>query len=234
MGEQLLLFRPRSDADFANFYVTADNAPVLHALREWLQSDGGVFYLYGAAGSGRSHLLQAVCRELDGLYLPLSELAAESPQSVLDGLGTAHHLCLDDIDTVCADAAWCESLFHLYNRCAEAGTKLLVSAGCASAQLACALPDLQSRLGWGGSFRLRVLAPDDCEEALQLRARERGIELSPEVVAYVLARLRRDLPALLQWLERLDRCSLLEKKRITVPFVRRLLETPVAGKDSVE
>lgn len=228
MREQLLLFRPRSDASFASFFVSAANAPAVHALREWLRRGGGVFYLHGGIGSGRSHLLQAACRELDALYLPLADLAGYDPRQVLDGLGVGKSLCLDDIDAVSMDAAWCEQLFHVFNRCSESGTKLLVSAAQSSTQLRCALPDLQSRLGWGGNFRLQELAADDCASALQLRARERGIELSDEVVAYVLARLRRDLPALLQWLEQLDKRSLIEKKRITIPFVRRLLDTKEA------
>lgn len=224
MSEQLLLFRSRTDASFANFFVGAANAPLMHALRDWLQNSSGAFYFYGVANSGRSHLLQAMCREMDALYLPLHELRTQDSQLVLEGLENASSICLDDIDAVIEDTAWCENLFHLFNRCVLNGTKLLISADRASAQLPCALPDLQSRLRQSGDFRLQPLSDEERALALQLRARERGIDLSDEVVAYVLARQSRAFPALLAMLDELDKRSLIEKKRITIPFVRRIFD----------
>lgn len=224
MHEQLLLFRSRTDASFANFFVSDANASLMHALREWLKHGSGAFYLYGTANSGRSHLLQAVCRDTGALYLPLAELREQNPAQVLEALESAQSLCLDDINAVTDDAIWCEQLFHLFNRCMQNGTKWLIGADCASAQLSCALPDLQSRLRTGGDFRLQVLSDDERTQALRLRARERGIDLSDEVIAYILARQSRAFPALLALLEQLDKQSLIEKKRITIPFVRRIVD----------
>lgn len=224
MDEQLLLFKFRSDATFANFFVGAGNAALTHALREWLQRGSGAFYVYGAENSGRSHLLQAVCREADALYLPLKELREQDPQQVLEGLENAPNICLDDIDAVIEDFAWCENLFHLFNRCALSGSKWLISADRASAQLPCALPDLQSRLRASGDFRLQALNDEERARALQLRANERGIDLGDEVVAYILARQSRAFPALLAVLDQLDKRSMVEKKRITIPFVRRIFD----------
>lgn len=225
MREQLLLFRPRSDASFANFFVSAANTTVMHALRIWFASDAILFYVYGASSSGRTHLLQAACREYDFLYLPLAELREQDPEQVLEGLENAGNICLDDIHAVIESNTWCEYLFHLFNRCVQSGAKLLISADRASAQLPCVLPDLQSRLRSSGDFRLEVLDEAERAQALQLRASERGIDLSAEVVAYILARQSRAFPALLAVLEQLDKQSLVEKKRITVPFVRRVLDS---------
>lgn len=224
MREQLLLFRPRSDASFANFFESAANKVVVHALRDWLVSGNGSFYLYGAKSSGRTHLLQAACREYGALYLPLAELREQNPQEVLDGLESLAIICLDDVHAVIENSTWCEYLFHLFNRCMLSGAKLLISADRASAQLPCVLPDLQSRLRACGDFRLLVLDDVERMQALRLRASERGIELSDEVVAYVIARQERSFPAMLAMLEQLDRQSLIEKKRITIPFVRHILD----------
>lgn len=224
LQEQLLLFRSRSDASFANFFVSAANAPIIHALREWLQFGTGAFYLYGASHSGKSHLLQAAAHANNFLYLPLAELQQHNPSDVLEGLDNFSGICFDDLHCVVADPAWCEQLFHLFNRMQSSAAKWLASAACASAQLSCALPDLQSRLRASGDFRLHALTDDECAHALQLRAGERGIALSEEVVAYILARKSRAFSALLSVLDQLDTQSLIEKKPITIPFVRRVLE----------
>lgn len=224
MREQLLLFRSRTDASFANFFVASANQTLIHALRDWLQQGVGAFYLHGVEHSGRSHLLQAVCREVDAIYLPLAELREQNPADVLDALESAPIICLDDVDAVIDDAAWCEQLFHLFNRCIQNGARLLMSANRASANLGCALPDLQSRLQTGGDFRLQTLSDDDLLLALQLRARDRGIELGDDVAAFILARQPRAFPALLLLLDQLDKQSLTEKKRITIPFVKSVIE----------
>lgn len=226
--EQLALgFRLRADATFANFVVSSDNATTLHALRHWLeQTEGGIFFLFGASGSGRSHLLQAMCHNVAGqnaIYLPLNDLAVSDPSLIFENLEHASLLCLDDIDLVLHDRHWCEQLFHLCNRVFASGGKLLVSAATAPAQLDCRLEDLRSRLSWGGSFRVHALGDDDRRRVLQLRARERGFDLPDDVAAYILSRYSRDLGALLQLLDTLDHHSLAQQKRITIPFVRQFI-----------
>jgi DnaA family protein len=86
------------------------------------------------------------------------------------------------------------------------------------------LPDLASRLTAAVVWRLRTLDDHERREALQLHARERGFALSDEVVTFVMKRLRRDMVSLSAFLERLDRSSLAAQRRITVPFVKTLLE----------
>lgn len=225
--EQLALrLRPRGAATFANFVVAQANAATLHALHSWLQGvEPGVFFLFGAKGSGRSHLLQAACASIPAMYVPLTELRAEDPAILFEGFEAAELVCLDDIDSVLQDNAWCEQLFHLFNRLTAARRKLLISADRAAAALPCALPDLHSRLSWGGSFRLQVLDDDDRRAALRILANERGFALADDVLTYLFSRFSRDLDALIALLERLDKQSLAEQKRITIPFVRRLIES---------
>lgn len=235
--EQLALrLRPRGGATFANFVVAAANAATLHALHEWLRAAGPaaatpdlptphMFLLFGAPGSGRSHLLQAACAGRTALYTPLRELRGQDPAVLFEGCEAMEIVCLDDIDAVLLDPHWCEQLFHLFNRLAAARRHLLVSADRAAAALPCALPDLQSRLGWGGSFRLLPLADDERRQVLRLLADERGFALGDDVLAWLFTHFSRDLGALVALLERLDRHSLAEQKRITIPFVRRLIDT---------
>jgi DnaA-homolog protein len=224
MSEQLPLFRPRADLSFDNFYVSPSNETVVRALQQWLQqSEGGVFYLHGTEGSGRSHLLQAACRDRNAFYLPLNELREHDPAAIFDGLEGVDLVCLDDIDVALDSMSWCEALFHLFNRVIAAHGKLLVSALQSAANIPCRLQDLQSRLSLGGSFRLHTVDDEDLAPALRLRAGERGIDLSDEVVAYILSRHPRDFGALLLLLTEIDRHSLREQRRITIPFVRRFL-----------
>jgi DnaA family protein len=223
----------RTDATFDNFVVAAANTAAIHALRAWLeQGEAGVFYLSGPSGSGRSHLLQAACQQLrasgaDGagaFYLPLRQLATQSPAELLEGLDAVRLLCLDDIDAVLGDPIWAEQLFHLFNRLMARGGQLLVAAPAPAPQIECALPDLRSRLSWGGSFHLRLLDDAGRRRLLQVRARERGFDIAEDVAAFILNRHARDVTSILLLLEKLDQHSLVHKKRVTITLVRQLLD----------
>lgn len=213
----------KDTATFENFYP-AGNELVLQALQ---QGNDSMLYLWGPAGSGKSHLLQALChataaRGESHSYLPLRELIS-LPPTLLEGLEQQALLAIDDIQVVAGQAAWEEGLFHLYNRVRDSGHRLVVSGSSAPAGLGLILPDLTSRLGWGPVFQLAELTDIEKRGALQLRAQRRGLEMGDEVADYLLKRCPRDMDSLFDLLNRLDQASLAAQRRLTIPFVRQLL-----------
>jgi DnaA family protein len=217
----------RHRRSFSNFIV-GQNAAAVAVLRDLLLAHaGGIVYLWGGSGSGKSHLLEACCGDasLHGrpvAYLPLG--TAQAQPDMLNGLAEIQLLCIDDVDRVAGDRAWEEALFHLYNQAEQAACPMVLAASVAPRAPAWRLPDLASRLSAAVVWRLRALDDAERREALQLHARERGFVLSDEVVTFVMKRLRRDMVSLSAFLERLDRSSLAAQRRITVPFVKGLLE----------
>ena len=217
----------RHRRSFSNFII-GQNAAAVAVLRDLLLAHaGGIVYLWGSSGSGKSHLLEACCGDasMHGrpvAYLPLG--TAQAQPDMLNGLADIQLLCIDDVDRVAGDRAWEEALFHLYNQAEQAACPMVLAASAAPRAPAWRLPDLASRLSAAVVWRLRALDDAERREALQLHARERGFVLSDEVVTFVMKRLRRDMVSLSAFLERLDRSSLAAQRRITVPFVRGLLQ----------
>ncbi|MEX0870957.1 MAG: DnaA/Hda family protein, partial [Aquisalimonadaceae bacterium] len=118
---------------------------------------------------------------------------------------------------------WEEAVFHLYNRVLEAGGRLLVSASGRPARLGISLPDLESRLSWGLVHRLQPLSESELLQALERRALARGLELPADTGRYLISRVPRDAGSLFSLLDRLDQAALAAQRRLTVPFVRRVL-----------
>lgn len=217
----------RDDATFGNF-LPGDNAALVARLRAQLDDDGEAFiYLWGAPGSGRSHLLQAACHEASArdrraLYLPLDDLG-HFPPYMLEEIERLDLVVIDDLDAVIGRKRWEEGLFHGFNRLRDAGKRLVIAASAAPRQLDIQLPDLASRLSWGMTFHLQRLDDVQRFEALQLRARSRGMQLPDEVARYILHRGPRQLNELFATLERLDRASLSAQRKLTIPFVKQAL-----------
>jgi DnaA family protein len=198
MQQLVLDIRPAAEPDFDN-YIAGPNAEALArvrglatgALRE------AIVYLWGEAGSGRTHLLRAAARV--------------NPQLII----------VDDVEAL--EPAAQQQLFAAINAARDGAAPVLAAGKVSPAGLALR-EDLRTRLAWGLVYQLRPLGDADKAEHLRAGAARRGLPLSDEVVGYLLTRLPRDLPSLNGVLDALDRYSLAAKRPVTVPLVREALE----------
>ena len=188
-------------------------------------------WISGPAAAGKTHLMQAVCERAGdaSIYLPLDLLVDGGPD-VLDGLASRELVCLDSVDAVTGRADWEHALFALCNQVADAGGVLVVAARVAPREAGIALPDLLSRMTQLPTFRLQSLEDADRGRALQLRARHRGLDLPDDTARYLLTRSRRDMASLYHLLDKLDAEALRAQRRLTIPFVRTILDqAPASG-----
>lgn len=214
----------REDAVFED-YLPGDNAQTLGALRHALaRLDETLIYLWGASGSGLTHLLQACVHDLqsqglESLYLPLADCVQYGPNA-LEGLDEMAVLALDDIDSIAGLPDWEEALFHLFNRMRDSGRVLLVTSHTSPLNPTVALPDLASRLSWGLTFHIQPLTDEQKTDWLIWKARRRGLTMEPDVAAFLINRAARSMTALVDAFERLDHGSLAQQRRLTIPFVK--------------
>lgn len=218
----------KDDASFNNFHV-GRNGEIINALRLTAQGNGErITYLCGSRGQGLSHLLQACCHEAathhqSSVYLPLGELLAESP-GMLEGLESLNLICLDDLHCLSESREWEEAVFHLFNRVYDAGGSIVMTGNDLPKALPLTLADLISRLSWGVIYQLHPLSDAEKLNVLISRAKTRGISLSEEVGKYILSHCPRHMTTLFAALDALDKASLAAQRRLTIPFVKEVLE----------
>ena len=203
---------PDSPPTLDNF-VAGSNAETVAALTEWL---AGVrpdtsFALYGESGCGRSHLLLAS----GFVYVD----AAANPALV--GIAAHGELAIDNVDQLDADGQ--VALFALFNQLKATTGRLLTAAPQPPAHLALR-EDLRTRLGSGQIYRLQPLSDSEKAEALQALARERSLRLPAEISSYLLRHVSRDMRTLAMLLLALDQYSLEQKRPLTLPLLRELLQ----------
>ena len=228
MLEQLTLtgIRLQDNTTFENFYAK-NNQQVFQFLQSLFEEQELYAYLWGNAGSGRSHLLQACCHQAHHLnkkamYLPLHEFIDLSPE-VFDNLEMMDLIAIDDIQCIAGKAHWEEAFFHLFNRLRTNHRYLVIAGNTPPNALDLALPDLLSRLTWGLTFKLHVLTDDDKVSALLMRAAHRGMHMPEEVANFLLRHYSRTTNDLFNALDKLDLASLAEQRMLTIPFVKQVL-----------
>lgn len=198
MKQLLLNIQPPAAPSFDNF-ITGQNAEALGSLHAVIdgQATTRFVYLWGSHGSGKTHLL----------------LAAQA-------MGA--HIA-DDVHMLDEESQIL--LFDTYNHIKADGGMLVTAGLHAPAQLGLR-DDLATRLAWGLVYQLQPLSDDEKADALKAHARDRGMRLPDEVIAYCLRYLRRDLPTLMAVLDTLDKWSLTTKKPVTVPALKKMLQAP--------
>lgn len=222
-----LSLKLRDDATFTNYHV-GDNQVAMQCLRN---TNEQFIYLWGEAGVGKSHLLQACCHAVSdsgkaAMYLSLSEYQWIT-HAIFEDFEKLDLVCIDDIDAIMGQSDWEEALFHFYNRARDSGTQLMVASQAPVKLLNTKLPDLHSRLAWGVSFEIKPLSDQHLINALIMRADNRGIYLSGDVAQFLIRHYPRNMNDLYHILDRLDRASMIEQRRITIPFVKHVLESGI-------
>jgi DnaA family protein len=211
-------------AVFDSFWSAGNDELVAFLLELSAGAQGPGCWLWGASATGKTHLLQAVCDRTghEGIYLPLRDFRSAGAE-ILEGLASRPYVCLDDIDAVAGDDEWEAELFALCNQLHDNSGRLVVAASAAPRQCGFALADLVSRLSRLPVFHIEAMAETDRARALQLRARHRGLDLPDDTAKYLLSRSRRDMASLYSALDRLDSAALKAQRRLTIPFVRDVL-----------
>jgi len=219
--------RLQDRAVFASFLAGRNLQALEHVRVLAGGAAGGVAWLAGPAGAGKTHLLQAAWGTPRATrragYITRAELGPLG-SGVLDGLRDIECLCLDDVHAVAGDGAWERALFELFCALEERGGRLILAASAPPALLEWRLPDLASRFAASAIFQLRVLDEAEQREALKLRAQVRGLDLPEETARYLQRRFPRDMRTLYELLDTLDEAAIIAQRRLTVPFIRSVLQ----------
>jgi DnaA regulatory inactivator Hda len=202
-----------------DLWVSSANADAVAWLDKYPGWGAPALIIYGPAASGKTHLCHvwqkisaAVAVEKSGI----ARLAAANdfPKASI----------IDDAESVAGDAALETALFHFYNRAKEEGAHMLLTGAHAPKEWPLSLPDLKSRLL--AAPAAAVGAPDEQLMSVVLAKlfSDRQLSVSPDVIAFILPRIDRSFAALRSIAADVDRKALAEKRAVTIPLLREILQ----------
>ena len=203
-------------------------AGAIEQLRALATERGDGLYLVGSAGTGKTHLCLALAAATDqagrrAAYVPLAAAKGRLRQA-LEALDDYDVIALDGLDALAGEREDQVALFDFHNRARSGGQNVVYSGRSAPAAEAIELPDLRSRLSQCARIVLRPLDDPGRRELLRDRSQRRGLVVEDAALEWMLAHVERDPATLTALLDRLDRESLAAQRRVTVPFLRRVVE----------
>jgi DnaA family protein len=200
-------------------YLSNANAAAVAHLRTLAVPTAPV-YLWGPAGSGKSHLLHALIhsQQAAGANAGSFDAADPGPWHLQAGWTL---VAVDRCDLL--DAQRQQAAFALFVQAADAGVQWAAAGRVPPVDLPLR-DDLRTRLAWGHVFALQPASENEARSALRREADRRGIFLADDVMDYLLTRSARDLGTLMQLLDRMDRFALARQRAVTVPLLRQMLQ----------
>lgn len=231
MNQQILLNMKMPVSGFDDFMI-GDNQQVIARIHRLIEQSatldhGCSLFLWGERGVGKTHLLAAVSermaqRQESCIYLDC-EVLVTLPVDAVVGLESASIILVDNVDALEAHREWQEAMFHLYNRVVDQRHHLCFTATKSAPHLSLSLNDLMTRLCAAEIYKVSALTDAMKADFIGEVFERRGIPIGDAEIAFILHRGGRDPKSLRGIVERLDQQSLVEKRKITVPFIKKTL-----------
>ncbi len=223
-----LQFEFNANRSFSDFFAGSNREAVSHLQQCVSGNSEQLIYLWGEAGLGKSHLLQASCRlaqqyDKTSFYLALNKPNLPDP-AILDGLDEFNLVCIDDIDNLAGNTAWEHAFFTFFNRQRGRNNRLILAAAVSPKHIALDLIDLRTRLSWGLTLKLQTPSEADRLALLSYKAQRLGFDISPQVGQFLLTHYARDLPSLWNLLDKINHETLAAKRKLTIPFLKQILD----------
>lgn len=203
-----------------DFLVAPNNHDAVAWIDLWPNWPAPCLVLYGAVASGKTHLGAVWSETSAAICVKASEIDEAIIRDIAD---MKHHVIIEDADALIGNLKGEKGLFHLYNIFKEEQRSFLLTLQEPPVRRSFALPDLASRLRAAPSVAIREPDEELLGALIVKLFNDRQVRISAEVLHYILPRIERSFEAVRNLVEQADQKALIEKRGVTVPLMRDIL-----------
>ena len=230
------------DASFESFYA-GENSALIDTLSTIASSSErrSLMLLTSQGRLGKSHLLQATANRANDLgrsaiYLSLKDLADfleasnELPAELVEMAMQQEIVCLDDLQIVPRVTPPLRNILERFcfvvinEQILHSAYSLVIGCSEAIEGLQFDLADLHSRLSLARHYQIARMDDRSLTRLLQFRSERLGLEMNDDVADFLLRRCARNPASLVAALDALDRYSMAQSRRLTIPLVKQALD----------
>ncbi len=165
-------------------------------------------FIYGGSGLGKTHLLTAICTEIDRNYPEkeiifvkgeeftnelIQSIISESTRQFHEKYRSADILLMDDVQFIGGKESTQEEFFHTFNSLYQAGKQIILTSDRPPKEIKTLEERLRTRFEWG---LLADIQPPDFETRtaiIKRKAEMLRIDIPTEVAEYIANRLKNNI-----------------------------------------
>jgi chromosomal replication initiator protein len=216
---------------FDSFVVSSCNRLAYAAALGVAENPGHSYnplFIYGGVGLGKTHLLHAIGHVAQASHMRVLYLSAEqftndfvnalrerNTKEFHNKYRTVDMLLIDDIQFLGGKAQTEESFFHTFNELHNANRQIAITSDRPPKSMPLLEDRLRSRLEWGLVADIQSPNFETCLAILQAKARQEGIDITPDVLELIAHRSQQNIRELEGSLNRVIAYSRLLRAMIT-------------------
>ena len=214
---------PKFDFNKFDFFhsniVNRETIALIDNLFKFNYKDNRI-YLWGPSAVGKTHILIATIKKFLNLNKEVIDLSFIDDNDTFD-LVSIDLFFLDDIDR--ADGKIQNNLFNIFNMSENENAAIFITGSLPPNQMSLR-PDLRTRISQCLVLNLKELEDEEKKDVLLKRSYFMGINLKLEIIDYLVKNYNRNMHELIKLIEKIDKESIIQKKRITIPFIKSFME----------
>ena len=210
----------RSDSSYLeeDFIEDSSNLPAKKWIDSWPNWHGNIFpniaCIYGVKGSGKTHLARIWQSKSLARNITINDLDQFLYRDEIKSY------LIDDIENLLAQK---NNLLHFINYVIENKKFLLITAQTKLHDLKLEIPDLRSRLQSFITYKIDSPSEELIEQMLVKSFSDYQIIVGEELVKFLTSRIDRNSDSVKKTVDMLNKCSLSQNKKITIPLVKSIL-----------
>jgi chromosomal replication initiator protein len=240
-SQLLLNFPTRPEFDFSNFVISDGSRFAFDAARSFCSLSDVPYqslFLFGQKNLGKTHLLLSIGnlaaeKGARALYIKGNDFSDKigdgeslESQQILKKLIDVDYFLLDDVEALTSSVAAQEKLYHIYNTVIEKGGKVAFASNFSPDKIKGAENYLTSRFQWGMLAEIKSIDDTTTAKIIHKLAKDIDLNLPENIISFLLSRIPRDFTSIHNAVSVLNRESYVQKKKVTLPLVKKALKIP--------
>ncbi len=198
-----------------NFLISEANKVAKKWVDTWPEWPEKGLIVFGQSGVGKTHWGHVWAEKANAYWADARKIEKDvflNHQAIV-------------FDNFCPESVDEEGLFHLINHFNATGKYFVLLSNSAPSQWQIKLKDLDSRLSLLPVARIEVADNALLESIFIKLLNDKQLNIDPTVVSYILTHFDRSVERLSQLVKALDEEALKHKRNITLPFVKKIIES---------
>jgi chromosomal replication initiation ATPase DnaA len=199
-----------------DFFVSSNNFPAYNLIESWPSWPGKWLNVFGASGSGKTHLSKILEKKIKEIKLVEAE---NINNKIIEEMNFIKCLIIDNYQNNIDE----KLLYSILNQSKQLENYVVINTILPINELSHDLKDLQSRINSFIYIGIELPTDDLLQVIISKSFSDKQINLNPKISEYIIKNVERSYEKMFKFLKDIDELSLSTGKSININLIKKVL-----------